>query len=117
MHLFEQAWALALVLYHWITTDPAGVGAAVGTVTPVIVAVLQRPGLSKRTRTVIAIAAAVALGAATTLASSTITGPGDALTTMFVLYATCETFYQKLWKGSGLTDTVELATTPARYRY
>jgi hypothetical protein len=104
---------LLVALWTFVTTNPAGVGAAVGAVTPVLVSVLSRPEWTKRQRTVLTVGVSVVLGAAVTLSNSTIEGPADYLMVMLALYTACETFYQKFYKLTGLATVIEAATSPS----
>lgn len=92
--------------------DPASVGIIVGIVTPLLVALIQRPTMSKQLRTVIAIAAAVIIGLISAAASGQLSQPSSALTLIVVLYATCEAAYQKIWKATGLAKSIEVKTSP-----
>jgi len=103
---------LLVALWTFVTTNPAGVGAAVGAVTPVLVSVLSRPEWTKRQRTVLTIGVSVVLGAAVTLSNTKIEGPADYLMVMLALYTACETFYQKFYKLTGLATVIEQATSP-----
>jgi hypothetical protein len=104
---------LLVALWTFVTTNPAGVGAAVGAVTPVLVSVLSRPEWTKRQRTVLTVGVSVVLGAAVTLSNSKIEGPADYLMVMLALYTACETFYQKFYKLTGLATVIEAATSPS----
>lgn len=98
-------------LLVFITTNPAGVGVAIGAVTPVIISILSQPRFSQRARTVLAIGVSVVLGAVLTLSNSNIEGPVDYFALITSLYATCETFYQRIYKASGLAAAIEAATS------
>ena len=98
-------------LIAWIRSDPAAVGIVVGFVTPLIVSVLQQPNLSKRQRTIVAIAASVVLGGGTAYATGLFADTSSLLTILVVLYTASETFYQKLWKQTGITESIEAKTT------
>ena len=100
-------------LWVFVTTNPAGVGAAVGAVTPVLVSVLSQPRWSKRQRTALTFGVAVVLGTAVTLSNAKIEGPGDYFLVLFSLYTACEAFYQRFYKLTGLSDVIESATSPA----
>jgi hypothetical protein len=112
MDFLNTVTQLLAALWTFVTTNPAGVGAAVGAVTPVLVSILSRPEWSKRQRTVLTLGVAVVLGAAVTLSNAKLEGPADYLMVLLALYTACETFYQKFYKLTGLADVIESATSP-----
>ena len=99
-------------LWTFVTTNPAGVGAAIGAVTPVLVSVLSRPEWTKRQRTILTLGVAIVLGTAATLSNAKLEGPADYLMVLLALYTACETFYQKFYKLTGLAGVIESATSP-----
>lgn len=94
----------------FIRSNPALVAVAGGFITPLLVSLLQQPRLTKIQRTAVAIAGSVVMGGAAALSTGMFNDAKDLVTVLIVLYTASETFYQKLWKHTGLTDRIELAT-------
>lgn len=103
---------VALVL-EFIRTNPAAVAVIIGSVTPLVISVIQQPKLVKWQRTAIAIGSSALLGGATAYATGMFDSARDLLTIVVILYSASETFYQKLWSKVGLTQKIEQATSPS----
>lgn len=89
----------------------------VGTVAPLVIAVAQRPGWSNTARVAISVIFCTVAGAVTAVLDGTIT-PGP-LTFSSVLHgsvaviAAAQVTYRAFWKPTGVTDSIERATSPA----
>lgn len=84
---------------------------ALSILTPLLTAVIQRPTWSRTRRQVVAAAISVVVGAATAFASGDLTGQ-TLLVSIGIVLVGAEATYQKLWAASGVSEAVELATSP-----
>lgn len=100
-----------LVLLALVRENPAALALVMGFVTPLLISVLQQPTLSKLQRTAVSIGASVVLGGLTAYAGGMFDDAKSLITVVLVLYTASETFYQKLWKQIGLTQSIEAKTT------
>jgi peptidoglycan/LPS O-acetylase OafA/YrhL len=88
-------------------------GLVVGLVTPPIVAIIQKPGWSSRTRSLVGVGVALVFAVGTCWVDGSI-GHGQTLITTFgaVLVAS-QTTYRELWSKIGATQAIEKATSGA----
>lgn len=98
--LFEpsnaQAWALIL-----------------GVLSPLLTAVVQQPGWSKRLRVVVAVVVALAVGFLNVVANGQLQ-VDRALTSIALTLVASQAAYQALWKQAGVTQKVEAKTSRSR---
>lgn len=88
----------------------------VGFISPPVVAVLQQARWSARTRSLVAFAFYLVIGFVGAALSGVFTTVGIT-TAVLVVFVTAANSYRELWKKSGVTDTIEAATTPKRGRH
>lgn len=87
-------------------------GLLLGLVTPLATAVVQRPGWSARTRTLVGHGVSLLVGALTVLASGEIENGTVTAATLFAVLAASKIAYTQVWQRTPVTDTIEYATTP-----
>ena len=92
-------------------SDAAGWTLIVSTLAPLLVAVVQRPNLSKRIRSLIMLAAAVVDGLVTTAVSGEWHGKTPIAMIALAVVA-IESAYKGLWKPTGVAPIIELRTSP-----
>ncbi|MFL6071792.1 MAG: hypothetical protein ACJ73S_00055 [Mycobacteriales bacterium] len=93
-------------------TNAAGWTLIVSALAPLLVAVVQRPNLSKRVRSLIMLAAAVVDGLLTTALSGEFHGKTPIAMIALAVVA-IESAYNGLWKPTGVAPIIELRTSPA----
>lgn len=103
----------ALILLALVRENPAALALVIGFVTPLVISVVQQPRLVKWQRTAVAVAASVVLGGLTAYAAGMFDDAKSVVTVIVVLYTASETFYQKLWKQTGLAGAIEAKTSPS----
>ncbi|MFJ3793554.1 hypothetical protein [Kitasatospora sp. NPDC090091] len=99
-----------------LVVHSAGYGAAVGSVLPLIAAVVLRPHWSPTAKRVIVGILAGVSGVATVAAQgglSDAASPGALFTALAAVLATSEVSYAALWHRSGIAPKIEVATSPA----
>lgn len=84
-----------------------------GVLTPLLTAVAQQPGWSRRTRTIVGVGTSVLVGVVTLLATGGISDGTSVVAGLVIVVTSAETAYRTFWRGSGITDTIEYATSPA----
>jgi hypothetical protein len=110
--LAAQVGMLALALAHIDLGDTAAWGLLAGVITPLLTSVVQRPTWSSRKRTVWGVVVSVVIGVLTCLADGTLDHATTVLATVAAVVVVSATTYKALWKPSGVTDSIEVATTP-----
>jgi hypothetical protein len=93
-------------------TNAAAWTLIVSTLAPLLIAVVQRPNLSKRVRSLIMLAAAVVDGLVTAAVAGEFHGKTPLVTVALAVVA-IQSAYQGLWKPTGVAPTIELRTSPA----
>lgn len=94
--------------------DTASWGLLVGIFTPMLVSVVQQPKWTKRTRSIVAVAASVVVGLLTSLANGLLSNndqtPRSVLSTIALVLVASQGSYQ-LFKTSGVSAKIENATS------
>jgi hypothetical protein len=93
-------------------TNAAAWTLIVSTLAPLLIAVVQRPNLSKRVRSLIMLAAAIVDGLVTTALSGEWHGKTPIVMVSLAVVA-IESSYKGLWKPTGVAPIIELRTSPA----
>lgn len=88
----------------------------VGIITPLLVSVINRPGMNKNQRQLIAIAASVVVGVLTLTVQGVVfdmrwTVEGI-ITNLVLVIGASQTAYATLWSPTGVAKTVERKTSP-----
>lgn len=83
----------------------------VGTLAPTLIAVLQQPWWPKWARTLVTALFCLVAGGVTAWLNGELSGRGAVTAVLLVLVAALAT-YRSLWKPSGITNVIEIATTP-----
>jgi len=83
----------------------------VGTLAPLVIALVQQPKWSTRTRTVVGFVGALILGTGTAFFQGDFTGRNITSSVLIVLVASLST-YKHLWTPAGVAPAVEGATSP-----
>lgn len=91
--------------------NPQAWGLILGLLTPLLVSLVQQPQLPQWARATVAAVSAVIVGVITCLVNGQI-GAGDLLTTIAVVLVASHTAYESFFKPTGISPTVELATSP-----
>ena len=100
-----------------LQTNAVLVGLVVGSVTPLLISVVQQPTLSTNARKVLATAISVVVGVVVAgstgqLDINSITDATQVVGVIGAVWAAAETFFQKLWQPAGVTATLEQVTSP-----
>jgi hypothetical protein len=85
---------------------------ALSVITPLATSVVQQPTWSRTRRTTVGAIVSIVVGVVTAALAGDLTSGMDLLTAIGVVLVGSEAFYQKLWKGSGVTETIEAKTSP-----
>lgn len=95
-----------------ILSNTALWGLLLGLLTPLLTAVVQRPTWTRRVRTLVGYAVSTLVGAMTVLASGQMSSGTVTLTTILAVVSAAKVAYVQLWQRTGVTGTIELATSP-----
>ena len=97
-----------------VTAELVAIVLSVGSVLPLLTAVLQRPHWSDRARTVIGVLLSVLAGAATYLATEglDVSSPSRIVGVIVGVVLAAASSYKTVWKPSGIAPAIERATTP-----
>ncbi|MFD7830712.1 hypothetical protein [Streptomyces sp. MJM8645] len=98
-----------------LVVHSAGYGAAVGSVLPILAAIVLRPHWSPKAKQMIVGVLAGISGAATVAAQGGFSDPvrpGALLTAIVAVFAASEVSYAALWHRSGIAPKIEIATSP-----
>jgi hypothetical protein len=93
------------------------VSLVVGSLAPLLISVVQQPNVSDRTRKIIATVSSVLIGFAVAASMGELTAVNDIgdvtnlLGVVGAVWAASESFFQKVWKPSGVTGAVETLTS------
>lgn len=82
----------------------------VGFFAPLLVSVLRQPWMTRRWRLALVVAASLVLGIVTAYLTGQFTGR-SAVSAVLVVLVVSIAMYEGLWKGTGVTDAIEAATT------
>lgn len=94
------------------------IGLVVGSLTPLVISLVQQPTLSTRTRKIVATSVSVVVGVLLAASTGDLTGIDNLadftnlVGIVGAVWAAAETFFQKVWKPAGVTDTLEQVTSP-----
>ncbi|WP_431959427.1 hypothetical protein [Actinacidiphila sp. bgisy160] len=106
--------------FSHVLAHSAAYGAAVGSVLPLVAAVILRPHWSKGVKQGIVVVLAVIAGFSTVAASGAFTDATSLAElvaqgglTGFAVIAACEAAYSALWHRFGIAQALEVATSPA----
>lgn len=94
------------------TANLALYSALVGSVLPLVIAVVQREKWSSQTRSLVAFAACVATGLGTAYFDGDLTAKTAVAAVLTVLIA-AKTTYGAIWQPTGVVPKIEAGTTPA----
>lgn len=93
-------------------------GILVGTVAPLVIAVVQRPGWSDTARVMVSVLFCTIVGAGTAVLDGTISsGPitfSSVLHGAVAVILAAQVAYRNFWKPMGTAEAIERATSPAR---
>lgn len=87
-------------------------GLIVGVLTPPVVAIVQQPSWSTRTRSYVGVAVAVVFAVLTCLVDGSIGQGQTVLATIAAVLVASQTTYRELWRKIGVTGAIEHATSP-----
>lgn len=94
-----------------LLTDTALWGVVLGILLPLATAVVQQPKWSKRTRTIVGVAASIVVGFATVAANGDLTAGLTAPATVAAVVAAAQLAYTKLWQPAQIAPLIEDATS------
>ena len=101
-------------LIDFLTANTTLIALLVGLVVPPLTSVIQQPSWSRRTRTVVAVIASIVIGFITAVATGAINDASQLVPTLIAVLLASEAAYQKFWAPSGISTSVEVATSPSQ---
>lgn len=93
-----------------LTSDLAMFTLIVGFFAPLVIAAVQNPAWSTRTKTLVTIVFCVFVGAATAYFSGFFSGK-SAVSAILIVFVVSITTYQNFWQKMGVTQVIERETT------
>ncbi|HET9653820.1 MAG TPA: hypothetical protein VFP72_00565 [Kineosporiaceae bacterium] len=91
-------------------------GLVLAVLTPLVTAVAQQPRWTSRTRSIVGALVSLVVGFLTVATAGKLGDTSTLLTTLALVVAAAEASYQKLWRGTGLTQMIENATSPRQVK-
>lgn len=95
-----------------LLNQPQAWGVILGVIAPLLISVVQRPGMTGTVRSVVAIAASLVIGVVTVLSTGDF-NPENVLTTFAAVLAASHLAFESFYKPTGLAKVVELKTSRA----
>lgn len=111
--MFDPLFIVAAVTFHGLLAvilTPQVLGLVAGGLTPLVLSVLNQPFLSKAQKHAVALVGSGAVGLLTVYLAGQF-DTSDLVTTLPLVYAACQAAYHLFWKPSGVTSTIEDATS------
>lgn len=101
-------------LIAFLTANTTLVALLVGLIVPPLTSVIQQPSWSRRVRTIVAVIASLVIGFITAVATGAINDPSQLVPTLIAVLLAAEAAYQKFWAPTGISASVESATSPSQ---
>lgn len=96
-------------MIQFVRDNTLAVALLVGALLPLVTAVIQQPGWSKKTRSAVGLLVSLVAGIGTAAAGGDLDWSGDPIATVAAVMAAAEAAYEKLWQPT-VAPAVERAT-------